>query len=114
VHVPFSIYLGWISVATIANITDLLWYLGWNGFGLAPEVWTVIILAVAVVLAYLMALLRHDVAYLLVLAWAFAGIAVKQANTPMVSAAAGIAAGLTLVAVGLAIARKRTPQTAAA
>jgi hypothetical protein len=91
-----------------------LWYLGWNGFGLASEVWTVIMLAVAVVLAYLMALLRQDIAYLLVLAWAFAGIAVKQAGTPMVSTAAGIAAGLVLVAIGLAIARKPKLQTAAA
>jgi len=114
VQVPFSIYLGWISVATIANITNVLWLSGWNGFGLAPEVWTVIMLAVAVVLAFLMALRRQDVAYLLVLAWAFAGIAVKQAGTPMVSTAAGIATGLVLVAVGLAIARKPKPQTAAA
>jgi uncharacterized membrane protein (DUF485 family) len=71
-------------------------------------------LAVAVVLAYLMALLRHDVAYLLVLAWAFAGIAVKQAGTPVVSTAAWIATGLVLVAVVLALVRKRTPQIAAA
>ena len=113
VHMPFSIYLGWISVATIANITDLLWYLGWNGFGLAPEIWAVIMLAVAVVLAFLMALRRGDVAYLLVLAWAFAGIAVKQAGTPVVSTAAWIATGLVLVAVVLALVRKRTPQIAA-
>ena len=112
VHVPFSIYLGWISVATIANITDLLWYVGWNGFGLAPEVWAVIMLAVAVALAFLMALRRGDVAYLLVLAWAFAGIGVKQAATPLVSTAAWIATGLVFVAVVLALFRKRTTQAA--
>jgi hypothetical protein len=38
VNIPFSVYLGWITVATIANITDLLYYIGWNGWGLAPEV----------------------------------------------------------------------------
>lgn len=108
VHVPFSIYLGWISVATIANITDLLWYVGWNGFGLAPEIWAVIMLAVAVVLAYLMALRRHDVAYLLVLAWAFAGIGSKQVATPLVSTAAWIATGLVLVAVVVALLRGRS------
>jgi hypothetical protein len=107
VHVPFSIYLGWISVATIANITDLLWYLGWNGFGLSPEMWTVIMLTVTVVLAFMMALLRGDVAYLLVLVWALAGIGVKQATTPLVSTVAFVSAGLVLVAVGLAVFRKR-------
>jgi benzodiazapine receptor len=112
VHVPFSIYLGWISVATIANITDLLWYVGWNGFGLAPEVWTVIMLTVTVVLAFAMALLRGDVAYLLVLVWALAGIGVKQAATPLVSTSAFVCAGLVLVAVGLALFRKRTLRAA--
>ncbi len=112
VHVPISVYLGWISVATIANITDVLWYAGWSGFGLAPEVWAVIMLAVAVVLAFLMALRRGDVAYLLVLAWAFAGIAVKQAATPLVSTAAWIATGLVFVAVLLAVFRKRATRAA--
>jgi benzodiazapine receptor len=112
VHVPFSIYLGWISVATIANITDLLWYVGWNGFGLAPEVWTVIMLTVTVVLAFAMALLRGDVAYLLVLVWALAGIGVKQAATPLVSTSAFVCAGLVLMAVGLALFRKRTLRAA--
>ena len=51
VHVPFSIYLGWITVATIANATALLKYLGWNGFGISGEIWTVILLGVGVVLA---------------------------------------------------------------
>jgi hypothetical protein len=108
VHLPFSIYLGWISVATIANITNLLWKVGWNGFGLAPEIWAAIMLAVAVVLAFMMALRRRDVAYLLVLAWAFAGIGNKQAGTSLVATAAWIATGLVFVAVVLAFFRKRT------
>lgn len=108
VHLPFSIYLGWISVATIANITNVLWLSGWNGFGLAPEVWTVIMLGVAVVLAFIMALRRHDVAYLLVLAWAFAGIGNKQAATPLVSTAAWIATGLVFAAVVVALLRSRS------
>ncbi|CAG0936184.1 hypothetical protein TFLX_05050 [Thermoflexales bacterium] len=112
VHVPFSIYLGWISVATIANITDVLWYASWNGFGLAPEIWAAIMLAVAVVLAFLMALRRRDLAYLLVLVWAFAGIGVKQAGAPVVAYAAWIATGLVVVAVVLALVRKGASQAA--
>ena len=74
---PFSIYLGWITVATIANITNLLWSAGWNGFGLSAQAWFLVMLAAAIIIAAAMALTRHDVAYLLVLVWAVVGIAVK-------------------------------------
>ena len=106
VRVPFSVYLGWITVATVANATQLLYFLGWNGGALGPEVWTVIMLAVAVVLAWLMAITRRDVAYLLVLVWAFIGIATKHAGTPMVSSAAWIATVLVAAAVVWSIVAK--------
>jgi benzodiazapine receptor len=100
VDVPFSVYLGWITVATVANVTDLLYYINWNGFGIAPEVWAVIMLLVASLVGLMMAITCHDAAYLFVLVWSFAGIAVKQAATPMVAYAAWAAA---LVALGLAV-----------
>jgi translocator protein len=81
-------------VATIANITDLLYYLRWDGWGIAPDVWAITMLAAATAIAALMALTRADVAFLLVLVWAFTGIAVKQSATPSVAIAAGIAAGV--------------------
>lgn len=94
VNFPFSLYLGWITVATIANVTALLDYLKWNGWGIAPEVWTAIMLTAAVIIAGLMLLTRRDSTYLLVLVWAFVGIAVKHSATPSVSLAAWVAAGL--------------------
>lgn len=97
VHVPFSIYLGWITVATIANATQLLYYLGWDGWGISPETWTVIMLAAGVIISALMSITRADVAYSLVLVWAYIGIAVKHSETPVVSTSALIAAGLILV-----------------
>ncbi len=100
VDVPFSIYLGWITVATVANVTDLLYYVNWNGFGIAPEIWAVIMILVASLVGLLMALTRRDAAYLFVLVWSFAGIAVKQAAVPMVAYAAWAAA---VVALGLAV-----------
>ncbi len=60
-------------MATIANITSVLDYVGWDGFGLSDEAWLVIMLAVALVVAALAAWMRRDTAYLLVLVWAFAG-----------------------------------------
>ncbi len=100
IDVPFGLYLGWITVATVANVTDWLYYVHWNGFGIDPQAWAVVMLVVASGLGVLMARTRHDAAYLLVLVWAFIGIAVKQAAAPVV---AGSAAVLALVAFGLAL-----------
>lgn len=41
---PFSVYLGWISVATIANISYVLVEIGWVGFGISEVVWTIVCL----------------------------------------------------------------------
>ena len=110
VHLPVSIYLGWISVATIANVTDVLYDLRWDGFGIAPQSWAVLMLVVALFLAMLMALTRRDVAYLLVLVWSFAGIGIKQSDTAFVSVSAWVAAVLTFLLVILA-ATMRKPHT---
>ncbi len=101
VQAPFSLYMGWISVATIANTADLLWLYGWRGAPLSEATWAVIMLAAAVVLAGLMAFLRSDWIYAAVIVWATAGIAVQQAGTPLVAGVAwgaAAAAGLVLIA----------------
>ena len=116
VHVPFSIYLGWITVATIANVTDLLWSLGWNGFGLSAEAWFLIMLGATIIIAGLMAFTRGDVAYLLVLVWALAGIAVKHSDVQSLAMAAAVAAGIVVVFVIIGVVRRgsRPPVPAAA
>ena len=98
VHIPFSIYLGWVTVATIANITSYLEYVNWNGWGLAPEIWAVIMLAVAFVVSAAMAWLRADSAYLLVIIWAVVGIGIKQASFPLVANTAWSVTALTAIA----------------
>jgi hypothetical protein len=100
VDIPFSVYLGWISVATIANVTEYLYFIGWNGFAIAPQVWAVIMLMVATLLGLALASTRKDSGFLLVLVWSFIGIAIKQAGAPLVSISAYAAA---LLALSLAI-----------
>jgi benzodiazapine receptor len=108
VHIPFSIYLGWVSVATIANATSVLDYIDWGGWGIQPQVWAIFMLVVGAVLAVAVGLTRKDLAYVLVFVWAFVGIAVKQAATPEVAILAWITAGfLLLVAIGLGVTRFR-------
>ena len=100
VDIPFGVYLGWISVATIANITDYLYFIGWNGFGIAPQTWAVIMLVVASLVGLGMALNRRDAGFLFVFVWAFAGIAFKQSAAALVAYSAWAA---TAVALGLAV-----------
>jgi benzodiazapine receptor len=110
VHVPFSIYLGWITVATIANVTAVLYYLNWDGWGIRPEVWAVIMLVIGAGIASAVSISRGDVAYVLVIVWAFVGIAVKHAATPIVAVTAGLMAlivALTLL-IGVPRSKQRT------
>lgn len=100
-HITFSVYLGWITVATVANITTYLDFVNWSGFGISPEIWTFTILAVATAIGGLMAYTRQDIAYLLVLIWAFYGIGVEQSDTAQVVNAANIAAAIVGVFVVL-------------
>ena len=100
VDVLFSVYLGWITVATVANISDWLYFIGWDGFGIPAQTWAVIMVAVASLLGLAMAWTRRDAGYLVVLVWAFIGIALKQTAAPMVVVSAWIAAVLM---AGLAI-----------
>jgi len=98
VHIPFSIYLGWITVATIANATGVLYKLGWNGAGLSPEAWTAIMLFAGVVIASAVAIPRNDLAYLAVILWAFMAIIAKHQGNPDVALPASIATALVFLA----------------
>jgi len=108
VHLPFSIYLGWITVATIANVTSLLDYLGWDGGGIAPAWWAVIMLVAATAITALVSLTRGDVAYVLVIIWAFMGIAIKHAETALVSITAALLV-LVLAVVMVVTAQRKRP-----
>lgn len=102
VRLPFSIYLGWITVATVANATSLLDYLKWDGFGIAPEIWMVIMLAAVLVIAALMSFTRRDVAYTAVILWALAGIGIKHADFAAVAIPTWITFGLVAFALSAA------------
>lgn len=78
VDVMFGTYLGWITVATVANAADVLWFLGWDGWGISPQRWTVALLAISALIGLYMAWEHGDVPFQLVLVWAFVGIANKH------------------------------------
>ncbi len=81
VKVPFGVYFAWLTVATVANITTLLTYFNWNGFGLPNEVWMVIILIVVTIISVLTTLKLNCPAYALTIIWALVGILVQHLTT---------------------------------
>ena len=99
VKLPFSIYLGWISVATIANLSQWLDYFDWNAWGIEPTIWAVIMIAIASALGFLKSWLKNDSPYGLVLVWAFVGITVSQMGTSSVVLAAWIGAGIIVLSI---------------
>lgn len=78
VRLPFSLYFGWISVATIANITVFLVSLGWRGIGFSEVFWTVLILLVGTVIGSLRMLIDKNIPYGLVFLWAYTAILARH------------------------------------
>ena len=78
IHVPISVYIGWITVATIANVTAVLVTIGWNGFGISEEIWTILVIVIAAIITILMLIKRKDCAYSAVIIWALIGIYLKR------------------------------------
>jgi hypothetical protein len=104
VHLPFSVYLGWITVATIANATILLVSLGWNGEPPGAQFWAVLVIAAALAAGLWALLSRRDFAFTLVGAWALWGIYQKRiadtGSTDSIVETAAIA-GMVMLAVGI-------------
>ena len=105
VHLPFSLYLGWISVATVANVSAALYVAKWGGIGLPPELWTIVMLVIGAALGTLMILRRGEIAYPLVIGWAFLGILARHASSPILAVPAGILVIAILGVLGMNIAR---------
>src|SRR5690554_2005224 len=95
--VPIAVYLGWISVATIANTSIFLLDLGVDAGGAAVAI-TIAMIAAAALLGLLGLLTRRDWAYALVIAWGLGGISAAQSGqTAAISTAALVGAALLAV-----------------
>jgi hypothetical protein len=104
VHLPFSVYLGWITVATIANVTALLVDIGWNGFGLSEQFWAVAVILVAIAITLAVLFTRRDIYYSLVVDWALLGILIKRLavnTTPDQTVVVISIAGMAIITAGI-------------
>jgi hypothetical protein len=106
VHLPFSVYLGWITIATIANVTALLVDVNWNTFGLGEQFWAVAVIVVGIAIALSILFIRRDIFYCLVVDWALLGILLKRLaveTRPDQSVIVITIVGMVLVSLGIII-----------
>ena len=102
-RLPFSIYLGWITVATIANITTFLVSLNLDSYGLSEVRWTIIVIAAAAVITGLIIMTRKDIGYSIVVVWALTGIIMKRSEANDARAVVIAAIAAIVVIAGLLI-----------
>lgn len=100
VEFPFSIYLGWITVATIVNVASVVNFWGWDGFGIAEPVWSAIMIATAVLVAAWVLYNRMAISYAGVLIWALFGIRAAYPDVAVV-ANSTVAAAILIAAIAL-------------
>lgn len=103
VHMPFSVYLGWMTIASVANVSVTLVSVGWDGFGISQETWAILIIITAVLITLLVMATRKDLAYGLVVIWALLGIAVKQSGNQNIVTTTEISAVVIVIALALSI-----------
>jgi len=108
VQVPFSLYLGWITVATIANVAAVGEWAGVPTFGISEPLIAAMVLLVGLAIAVTVMLRTADVAYGAVIVWAYAGIVVREASTEWVPWVAGLGA-LVVAALMLGSLVRRPP-----
>lgn len=109
-QVPSSLYLAWISVATMANITAFLVSVGVNDgvLGIGAATWAALLVVVAAVLGGFFLVHFRDYAFALVLLWAFLGVYLARPDVLLVTAGVTVAA-ILLVVAGVLGARSRRP-----
>jgi hypothetical protein len=106
VKLPFSVYLGWITVATIANVTAFLVDIGWGVFGLSEAFWAALVIITGTAITIAIIITRRDVGFSFVVLWAFFGIYLKRSGIEIPpDAAVEISAllGMALIAVALVV-----------
>ncbi len=107
-RVPISVYFGWITIATIANITAFLVSVGWGGFGVPEVVWTIVVIGAGLAVNVAMLIRHRDYAFAAVAVWAFIGIALKRSavGTPEGPAVLTVAivAAVVVVFTGIVVA----------
>ncbi len=107
VSLPFVIYGGWVTVASVANVSSYLVKINWNGFGISAEIWTIILILIATLINIIVIYKRKMYAFALVGAWALTAIGIANKENYNTIAIIAFTAALLLVLVSLFIKFKK-------
>lgn len=110
-HFPLSIYFGWISIATIANVTAFLKFSGWTD---SESLWTIVMIGVACLLSLFIILIKRNTFYGFVVLWALYGIILKRQQVDAVQYenvinAAYAAIFIVILAIGIRLLKTIRP-----
>lgn len=95
---PFVFYSGWVTVASIANVSSYLTKIEWSGFGMSDEAWTIFMIIIALIINLIVTWTRNMREFALVGAWALIAIAVANYNQEVsIAYVAGIAAFFLII-----------------
>lgn len=111
---PIRLYLGWICVATIPNVSAFLWKLGWSGEPLAGSTWAALMMAVATAITLGLAIRFRDAVAPAVVIWALVGIMVKFPEEPAMRGVGTAMVAVLVVAIGWVLWRLGREHAAAA
>jgi len=104
IQLPFSVYFGWITVATFAGAAAALSYAGWVKWTPADATWGILLAAIVLAISLTVVTTRRDIAYGLVIIWAFVGIAANQSAVPNIVYVAEIGAAIVAACLVTAVA----------
>lgn len=93
---PFAFYAGWVTVASIANVSAFLVKINWDGFGISPEIWTIIMIIIATIINLAVIFTRNLREFAMVGIWALIAIAVPNFENHKIIATFAISASLLL------------------
>jgi len=111
IQIPISIYLSWITVATVVNISLSLYSLNWDGWGITPPAWAALMMLVSSVIAIFVTSQRHDIAFSLVVVWALIAIVIRQIDTPLI-VVTGVTMAIALILISaISTFRSKLPLT---
>jgi hypothetical protein len=116
ISIPFALYAGWLSVATIANTSVWLIAMGWRGWALGETPWTLLMIAVAAALAGLVSYKLKDIVFPLVVVWAVVAIYVARQNQEQTVATFALVSGIVImlwvIGYGIQLLRRQRLQPA--
>jgi len=100
IWLPFAIYSGWVTVASVANVSSFLVKINWNGFGFSSEFWVTLMIIIATLINILILWKRKIKAFVFVAIWALVAIGVANQNrTNNIDDVAYISAAILLVSI---------------